>query len=143
MTDGRPRFIDPPGLFRSPRYTNIVVANGFAFIAGQAAFDEQGNVVGIGDFRAQAEQVCRNLKTALDAVGAGPGDIVKVTNYIVDRSQLPVLVEARRAILGELRPASTAVVAGLARAEFLVEVDAIVALPRGATESPNASRLRT
>lgn len=129
MPSTKPRFIDPPELFRSPRYTHVVVANGFAFIAGQTAFDQQGNVVGVGDFRAQAEQTYRNLKVTLDAVGAGPDDIVKVTNYVLDRANLPILVEVRRAILGDLRPASTAVVAGLARAELLVEVDAIVALP--------------
>ena len=106
-----------------------MVANGFAFIAGQAAFDAEGRVVGVGDFRAQAEQVCRNLKIALDAVGATPRDIVKVTNYVVDRSQLGALVEVRRSILGDIRPTSTAVVAGLAREEFLIEIDAIVALP--------------
>jgi enamine deaminase RidA (YjgF/YER057c/UK114 family) len=129
MTDAKPQFIDPPGLWKSPRYTQIVVANGFAFIAGQTAFDTQGNVVGVGDFRAQAEQTCRNLRVALHAVGAEPEDIVKVTNYIVDRSNLPVLVEVRNAILGEMRPASTLVVAALAREELLVEIEAIVALP--------------
>jgi enamine deaminase RidA (YjgF/YER057c/UK114 family) len=129
MTDAKPQFIDPPGLWKSPRYTQIVVANGFAFIAGQTAFDTQGNVVGVGDFRAQAEQTCRNLRVALHAVGAEPEDIVKVTNYIVDRSNLPVLVEVRKAILGEMRPASTLVVAALAREELLVEIEAIVALP--------------
>jgi enamine deaminase RidA (YjgF/YER057c/UK114 family) len=131
MTDAKPQFIDPAGLWKSPRYTQIVIANGFAFIAGQTAFDTQGNVVGVGDFRAQAEQTCRNLKVALDAVGAEPEDIVKVTNYIVDRSNLPVLVEVRKAILGEMRPASTLVVAALARDELLVEIEAIVALPKG------------
>ncbi len=131
MPDAKPRFIDPPQLFRSPRYTHVVVANGFAFIAGQTAFDAQGNVVGVGDFRAQAEQTYRNLKVTLDAVGAGPEDIVKVTNYVLDRANLPLLVEARRLVLGDLRPASTAVVvAGLAREELLVEVDAIVAPPK-------------
>ena len=129
MADSGTRFIDPPGLWKSPRYTQVVVANHFAFIAGQTAFDTEGNVVGVGDFRAQAEQTCRNLKIALDAVGARPQDIVKVTNYIVDRSNLPVLVEVRRAILGDLRPASTLVVAALARDELLVEIEAIVALP--------------
>jgi enamine deaminase RidA (YjgF/YER057c/UK114 family) len=129
MTDAKPQFIDPPGLWKSPRYTQIVVANGFAFIAGQTAFDTQGNVVGVGDFRAQAEQTCRNLRVALHAVGAEPEDIVKVTNYIVDRSNLPLLVEVRKAILGEMRPASTLVVAALAREELLVEIEAIVSLP--------------
>jgi enamine deaminase RidA (YjgF/YER057c/UK114 family) len=129
MTDAKPQFIDPPGLWKSPRYTQIVVANGFAFIAGQTAFDTQGNVVGVGDFRAQAEQACRNLRIALHAAGAEPADIVKVTNYIVHRSDLPVLAEVRNAILGEIRPASTLVVAALAREELLVEIEAIAALP--------------
>src|SRR5687768_16712219 len=129
MPDAKARFIDPPGLWKSPRYTQVVVANGFAFIAGQTAFDTEGNVVGVGDFRAQAEQTCRNLKIALDAVGASPQDIVKVTTYSVERCTLRALVGVRRAILGELRPASTLVVAGLARDELLVEIEAIVALP--------------
>jgi enamine deaminase RidA (YjgF/YER057c/UK114 family) len=129
MTDAKPQFIDPPGLWKSPSHNQIVVANGFAFIAGQTAFDTQGNIVGVGDFRAQAEQTCRNLRVALHAVGAEPEDIVKFTNYIVHRSDLPVLVEVRRAILGDVRPASTLVVAALAREELLVEIEAIVALP--------------
>jgi enamine deaminase RidA (YjgF/YER057c/UK114 family) len=72
MHETRVRFIDPPQLLRSPRYTHVVVANGFAFIAGQTAFDAQGNVVGVGDFRAHAEQTYRNLKVTLDAVGRAP-----------------------------------------------------------------------
>ena len=122
------RTIDPPGLFRSPRYANIVVANGFAFIAGQTAFDEQGNVVGVGDIAAQCERTLQNLMTCLRTVNATPQDIVKVTNYVTDRAYLATLVEARNRIMGELRTSSTAVVAGLARDTLLVEVDAIVAL---------------
>ena len=95
MADTVTRFIDPPELFRSPRYAHVVVANGFAFIAGQTAFDARGNVVGVGDFRAQAEQTYRNLKVMLDAVGAGPEDIVKVTNYMLDRANLPMLALPR------------------------------------------------
>ena len=122
------RFIDPPGLFRSPRYANIVVSGGFAFIAGQTAFDEQGNVVGVGDINAQCERTLQNLMVCLRAVNAAPKDIVKVTNYVTDRAYLAALVEARNRIMGELRTSSTAVVAGLARDTLLVEVDAIVAL---------------
>lgn len=122
------RTIDPPGLFRSPRYANIVVANGFAFIAGQTAFDEAGNVVGVGDIAAQCERAIENVMTCLRAVDATPQDIVRVTNYVTDRAYLAVLVEARNRIMGELRTSSTAVVAGLARDTLLVEVDAIVAL---------------
>ena len=122
------RTIDPPGVFRSPRYANIVVANGFAFIAGQTAFDEQGNVVGVGDIAAQCERALQNLMVCLRAVNATPADIVKVTNYVTDRAYLATLASTRDRLFGELRTSSTAVVAGLARDTLLVEVDAIVAL---------------
>ena len=120
--------IDPPELFRSPRYANIVVAGGFAFIAGQTAFDLDGNVVGVGDIKAQCEQTLENLSIALRAVNADPKDIVKVTNYVTDRAYLATLVEVRDRVWGELRTASTAVVGGLARDTLMVEVDAIVYL---------------
>ena len=122
------RTIDPPGLFRSPRYANIVVAGGFAFIAGQTAFDPDGNVVGVGDIKAQCEKTLANLSIALRAVNAQPKDIVKVTNYVTDRAYLATLVEVRDRFWGELRTASTAVVGGLARDTLMVEVDAIVYL---------------
>ena len=54
-------FVDPPGLWKSPRYANIVVAGDFAFIAGQTAFDEQGNVVGVGDIDAHDPVSLGNL----------------------------------------------------------------------------------
>ena len=123
-------FSDPPGLWKSPRFANIAVVGDLAFIAGQAAFDEKGEVVGVGDIKAQCEKVCENLLIALRALKAEPSDIVKVTNYVTDRAYLAVLVEARKKILGEIRPASTAVVAGLARDTLLVEVDAVVLLRR-------------
>ncbi|TMB92992.1 MAG: RidA family protein [Chloroflexi bacterium] len=123
-------FIDPPGLWKAPRYANIVVAGEFAFIAGQTAFDEQGNVVGVGDIDAQCERALQNLMICLCAVKATPQDIVKVTNYVTDRAYLARLVEARNRIIGELRTASTAVVSGLARDTLLVEVDAIAHLGR-------------
>ena len=55
---------------------------------------------------------------------------MKVTNYVTDRAYQQTLVETRNRMWGELRTASTAVVAALARDTLLVEVDAIVALPR-------------
>jgi enamine deaminase RidA (YjgF/YER057c/UK114 family) len=78
---------------RSPRYANIVVAGGFAYIAGQTAFDEQGNVVGVGDIDAQCERALQNRMICLRAVNATPSQIVKVTNYVTDRAYLANLVE--------------------------------------------------
>ena len=101
-----------------------------AYIAGQIALDSAGHVVGAGDFRAQAEQVFGNLERALASIGAGFDDIVKITMFVTDMSQLAVLREVRGRYLDPDRPpASTLVqVARLARPELMLEVEAVAAL---------------
>ena len=92
-----PRYINPPGLTRPSGYTHVVVSSDgrTAYIAGQVAFDSVGQVVGLGDFRAQAAQVFSNLGRALASVGATFGDVMKTTTYITDVRNLGMLREAR------------------------------------------------
>ncbi len=80
---------------------------------------------------AQAEQVFRNIKTALEARGATLADVVQLTCYIRDMSQLAAYREVRERVLGAApRPASTLVgVSALSSEDFLLEVD-VVAVPR-------------
>lgn len=101
-----------------------------AYISGQVALDASGNIVGQGDMRAQAQQVFENLHTALRAVGGSFSDVVKLTFFLVDMSQMPVVREVRdQFIHPEQLPASTAVeVRRLAREEFLIEVEAVAVL---------------
>lgn len=47
------------------------------FISGQAAIDEQGQVVGAGDFDAQADQTFSNLRRVLEAGGSSLGRVVR------------------------------------------------------------------
>jgi len=54
------------------------------FVSGQAAIDERGQLVGVGDFDAQAEQAFRNLERVLEAGGSGLDRIVKVTIFLTD-----------------------------------------------------------
>ena len=92
-----PRYINPPGLTRPSGYTHVVVSSDgrTAYIAGQVAFDSVGQVVGLGDFRAQAVQVFSNLGRALASVGATFGDVMKTTTYITDVQSLGMLRESR------------------------------------------------
>ena len=80
QTPGR-EFINPPGLTAPNGYTHVVVTadRRTAYVAGQVAVDSTGKVVGVGDFKAQAEQVFANLRVALASVGASFGDVVKTT----------------------------------------------------------------
>lgn len=77
--------IDPKGLFVLDAFTQIVRTQGgrLAFIAGQGAFDENFQLIGPGDLHAQVVQAFRNLRTAVEAIGGTPEQIVSTNMYIV------------------------------------------------------------
>lgn len=128
----RPRFLNPPTLYKPPGYTHVVEIKWpgrIVYIAGQLGLDVQGKLVGApGDFRAQAAQAFENLKFALDAVGASFGDIVKLNNYMTDMSHLPILREVRDKYVNvSAPPASTTVqISKFALEGALFEVEAVV-----------------
>jgi 2-iminobutanoate/2-iminopropanoate deaminase len=99
------------------------------FIAGQVAADAKGGVVGKGDFAAQTKQVFENLSAAVKAAGGTMADVAKINVYVTDVSQIGAFREVRQQYFTGNPPASTFVqVVALARPEFLVEVEAIVAV---------------
>jgi enamine deaminase RidA (YjgF/YER057c/UK114 family) len=122
------RRMNPPTLSKPNGYTHVVVATGsrMIYIAGQTAVDRDGNLVGPGDFRAQAKQAFENLKAGLAAAGVGFDQVVKLNYYVLDMANAPVLREVRTSYLGSAFPASTLVeVKKLARDEFMLEIEAI------------------
>ncbi|HEX2350936.1 MAG TPA: RidA family protein [Ktedonobacterales bacterium] len=126
-------FLSPAGL-AAAGYTPLVTVRGATttiYLSGQVALDASGALVGRGDFRAQAQQVFANLKTALAAAGADFSHIIKLNLFLLDRANLPILREVRDQYVNIAQPpASTLlVVAGLAREDFLLEVEAIAVLP--------------
>jgi reactive intermediate/imine deaminase len=124
---------NPPTLSKPTGYTHLVEVTGpgkTIYIAGQIALDKDGNVVGAGNMKAQAEQVFRNLQAALDAAGAKFSDVVKMNTYVTDMEQAPAVREVRARYFGDTTPASTLVqVVHLARPEFLLEIEVIAAVP--------------
>lgn len=118
--------IQPQGLPKPPTYSHVVKAGNTVYIAGQVAQDENGRVVGRGDFTAQAVQVFENLGKALAAAGAGFGDLVKVTIYITDPRYRESLNEVRsKYLIGPLPASTLVVVAGLAQPDYLLEIEGI------------------
>ena len=121
-------YLNPPTLSVPTGYTHVVqVHRGrTVYIAGQVAMDKSGNVVGKGNFEAQAAQVFENLKLALAAAGATLDNLVKVTTFVTDMSQLPKLRTIRANYYGKNAPASTLVQIGkLANDELMIEIEAI------------------
>ncbi len=127
------QFLNPTTLAPTPGYTQVVQVTGgrTIYLAGQVALDASRNLVGRGDFRAQAQQVFENIKTALAAVGADFSHVVKLNYYLLDRSHVLTLREVRDQYVNtEAPPASTLVVVqSLFQEDFLLEIEAIASLP--------------
>jgi reactive intermediate/imine deaminase len=128
------RFVKTDALPPSPGYSQAVeVRPGrIIYVAGQVSMDRSGNLVGEGDMRAQAQQTFENLKAALEATGAKFENVVKLNYYVLDVAQLPAVREVRDKFVNAANPpASTAVeVKRLFREGFLIEVEAVAALPQ-------------
>ena len=96
------------------------------YVSGQIALDAAGNLVGIGDLRAQTEQVFENLASVLEASGATFADVVKIQTYLTTLDDLAGSREVRARYVPVDPPASTAVqVAALVVPEALIEVDVV------------------
>jgi enamine deaminase RidA (YjgF/YER057c/UK114 family) len=111
-----------------------VQASEFLFIAGMAASDSNGNAVAAGDFDGQCRQVFTNIEAALHAAGAGWGNVVQFTSYLVDRTHQPKFAAWRQHHFPAMFPSkiyppnALLIVSGLAHPDYLVEVQAIAAL---------------
>jgi 2-iminobutanoate/2-iminopropanoate deaminase len=98
----------------------------FLFISGQAPIDEYGQIVGVGDFDAQAEQVFANLDRVLRAGGSSFTNVIKVTIFLRDMSNFPKIVELRGRYFTPPYPADTIVeVTSLYSPDALIEIEAI------------------
>ena len=104
------------------------VVGDLVIVSGQAALDERGQVVGVGDFDAQADQTFRNLSRVLEAGGSSLDRIVKVTIFLTDMTNLEKVVELRRRWFTPPYPADTIVeVRSLALPQLEIEIEAIAA----------------
>lgn len=124
-------YLEPGGLAAPPEpYAHAIRCGDTLYIAGQVAFDEQNQVVGIGDPRRQAEQVWRNIRLAVEAAGGTLADVVKITIFLKDVRHAPAEISVRERLFEAGRfPACTLVqVANLGLPDLLMEVDAIAAL---------------
>ena len=110
---------------------HAVVANGTVYLRGQVGTDLEGNLVGLGDPAAQADQAMANVEQLLREAGSDLSHIVKTTIYITDpRYREPVYQTVGRWLRG-VHPVSTGlVVSGLAQPEWLMEIDVIAVIPQ-------------
>ncbi len=107
-------------------YADAVLADGVLYVSGIVPVSEDGVLIGAGDVVAQARRVFELLARVLAAAGAGPGDVAKVTVFLVDVDDRPRINPVRQEFFGSSRPASTLVeVSRLAVPGALLEVEAV------------------
>jgi enamine deaminase RidA (YjgF/YER057c/UK114 family) len=124
--------INPKGLEAPVGYAHLAKITGGTMlrVAGQAPFDEQGRVVGKGNFVAQFAQVLGNLKTAIEAVGGQPGHYAELTIYVTNLeaywdNKKPIGA-AYRAVFGKHFPAVTLVeVSRLYNPDCMIEISGV------------------
>jgi len=116
--------LQPEGLAKpKPPYSPVVVTGETVYTAGQVAYDADGTLVG-GGIAEQTRQVLDNVRTCLEAAGCTMDDVVKVTAFLVDLSEVAAYNEVYREFFDEPYPARSTVQAGLAPG-VLVEIEAV------------------
>jgi len=123
--------IDVPGQAAPiSHYAHAVRADGpMLFVSGVVPVDEQGRLVGGDDIVEQARAVFGNLGAVLAAGGATFADVVKVSVFLTDVDDRPLINPVRQEAFGAARPASTLVeVRRLAVPGAKIEVEAVAVL---------------
>ena len=118
----------PDGLPPANGYSHVVAFSGnMIIVSGQVPLDGQGTLVGKDDPPAQVTQVFENLATALTAAGARMDQVVKMTVFLTDITDLQVFRDVRNQYFApDAPPASTLVqVSRLVNPDFRVEVEAL------------------
>ena len=131
------KIINPDALGKPlGQYSQVtrVRASEYLYIAGQVAADRSGELVGADDFDAQCVQVFANIRAALDSCGAGWGNVVQFTTYLVHSQDIPKFMQYRlrefpRMFAGGAYPPNTLLMVDrLVKEAFLLEVQAVAAL---------------
>ena len=123
--------VNSPELPPPFNFSNVVVADGLAYVSGQVARDKDKNLVIPGDFDAQFRQALKNVEIALDSVGCSFDNAVKVSCFISHAGYFEQSLNIRREVFKGRPPAVTSVAVDSMGGfpEALCEIDAIAAIP--------------
>lgn len=108
-----------------------VRAGNTVYVRGQLGTDFDGNLIGLGDAGAQAEQAMKNIKQLLEEAGSQLQDIVKITIYLIDpRYREEVYLVVGKWLKGVFPISTGLVVSALGQPQWLMEIDVIAVIPQ-------------
>ncbi|MFI5624328.1 RidA family protein [Nocardioides sp. NPDC051685] len=122
----------PDNLPTPAGYSHVVATDPGARLvvtSGQVGVIADGTVA--EGWEAQTRQTFVNLGIALAAAGATWADVVKLTYFVVDTSELPLIRSVRDEFVDVAHPPASSLVqvAGLFRPDVLIEIEATAARP--------------
>ena len=127
--------LNPGGLELPVGYSHVakILSGKLVFIAGQAPFDSNGQVVGKGDFLIQFGRVMHNLKLAIEGAGGRPNQFAVLTMYVKDvqayRRNKKAVGAAYRGVFGKYFPVITLVeVTNLYHPDCLIEISGVAVI---------------
>ncbi|WP_172331058.1 RidA family protein [Mangrovicoccus sp. HB161399] len=130
-------YIDPPGSVPAQGlYTSVghLEGSAYRFVAGQLSVNAAGDIVGADDFDAQFDQVFGNLEGVIKGLGGSMASVVKFTTFVTSRDCIDPFMKKRAADFpkwypsGIFPPNTLLIVQGLVKPEFMLEVEAVVAI---------------
>lgn len=130
-----PRYVNPDSVAHLPGLTQAIVlpAGKLIYLSGQVPTNVKGDLVGNGDFRAQAKQTFENIKAVLTAAGSSPANIVKISYYVVglDDRKRDILREVKAGYLDTKNPPVSTLlgVERLFRADVQLEIEVVATTP--------------
>jgi len=110
-------------------YSRAVVEGGWVFVSGTTGYDYASMTIA-PDIVAQCDQCFRNIEAALHQAGGMMHDVVRATFILPDRADWPPCWPVVKRWLGNARPASTMMVAGLQGPEMRIEIEVTARLRR-------------
>ncbi|NUS27421.1 MAG: RidA family protein [Streptomyces sp.] len=103
-------------------YARAVVDGDWVHVSGTTGFDYATMTIS-DDVVEQAEQCLRNIGAALEEAGSGFPDVVRVRYLLPDRADFEPCWPVLRRVFGEVRPAATMLMCGLADPRMKIEIE--------------------
>ncbi len=110
-------------------YSRAVVDGEWVFVSGTTGFDYAADSIS-DDPAEQTRQTLRNIEAALDQAGASMADVVRANYIVPDVADWPAITEVLGATFGNIRPAATAIVAGLVDPRMKIEIEVTAKQPK-------------
>ncbi len=103
-------------------YSRAVVEGDWIFVSGTTGFDYATMEIP-DDVARQAEQTLINIKTAMEKAGFGLQHVVRVHYILPNADDFPACWPVLKKYFGDIRPAATMFVAGLADRRMKIEIE--------------------